>query len=87
MSLVSIICFTVSCIYAREVCLNREDYDLRRPDLYGFEDTGYDEYDYGYNDGRDSAPVHPCHELKRILSGGTFYYSTTFDLTNCLQDR
>ncbi|KAL8777105.1 MAG: hypothetical protein Q9213_008004 [Squamulea squamosa] len=30
---------------------------------------------------------HPCIELKKILSGGTFYYSVDFDLTNRLQDR
>ncbi|KAL8768118.1 MAG: hypothetical protein Q9209_005581 [Squamulea sp. 1 TL-2023] len=30
---------------------------------------------------------HPCVELKKILGGGTFYYSVDFDLTNRLQDR
>lgn len=70
-----------------EVCLTKEVYDLYRFDSYGSEDIANDEYEYGRNDGRDSAPMHPCNELKRVLSGGTFYYSTTFDLTNRLQDR
>ena len=39
------------------------------------------------HDDEDSQLVHPCLELKRILSGGTFYYSVEFDLTNRLQDR
>ena len=38
-------------------------------------------------DLHDAALEHPCAELKKILSGGTFYYSLTFDLTNRLQDR
>ncbi len=43
-----------------------------------------------YNQGpdlRDNAIDHPCIELKKVLSGGTFYYSVDFDLTNRLQDR
>ncbi|KAL8857049.1 MAG: hypothetical protein Q9178_006341 [Gyalolechia marmorata] len=38
-------------------------------------------------DLQESAIDHPCIELKKILSGGTFYYSVDFDLTNRLQDR
>ena len=36
-----------------------------------------------------SEPIleHPCHELTKMLSNGSFYYSTDFDLTNRLQDR
>jgi len=30
---------------------------------------------------------HPCLAIKKLLSGGTFYYSTDFDLTNRLQNR
>lgn len=30
---------------------------------------------------------HPCLALRKLLSGGTFYYSTDFDLTNRLQNR
>jgi len=30
---------------------------------------------------------HPCLALKKLLSGGTFYYSADFDLTRRLQDR
>ena len=45
-------------------------------------------YDHGHGtDGRDVPFEHPCLELKRILSSGTFYYSVNFDLTNRLQDR
>lgn len=31
--------------------------------------------------------VHPCFELKKLLSNGLFYYSNDFDLTSRLQDR
>ena len=75
-------------IHGFQVCLNKNDYDLRRSDPYHTGDVDFDDYEYGLsNDGRDSAALHPCLGLKRILSGRTFYYSTTFDLTNCLQDR
>ncbi|ROW11528.1 hypothetical protein VMCG_01121 [Cytospora schulzeri] len=30
---------------------------------------------------------HPCSEVQKLLSNGSFYYSTDFDLTNRLQDR
>lgn len=31
--------------------------------------------------------VHPCFELKKLLSNGSFYYSNDFDLTSVLQNR
>ncbi|EJS42031.1 inp52p [Saccharomyces arboricola H-6] len=37
--------------------------------------------------GQDQVPKHPCHELKKLLSNGSFYYSTDFDLTCTLQKR
>lgn len=36
---------------------------------------------------REVAMEHPCHDLRNLLSNGTFYYSTDFDLTNRVQDR
>lgn len=36
---------------------------------------------------RDVPIEHPCHDLRNLLSNGSFYYSTDFDLTNRLQDR
>lgn len=40
----------------------------------------------GYRD-MSQRLVHPCMELRKLLSNGTFYYSTDFDVTNRLQDR
>ena len=79
------------CADAQVDCLNKSDYD--HP--YGNEDGRHD-YDDGFLDGGADTPgsdhhdtpfEHPCHSLKKVLSGGTFYYSTKFDLTNRLQDR
>ncbi|KEY67527.1 hypothetical protein S7711_02446 [Stachybotrys chartarum IBT 7711] len=43
---------------------------------------------YGQGLSRRDVPIeHPCHELRNLLSNGTFYYSTVFDLTNRVQDR
>ncbi|SSD59133.1 related to Polyphosphatidylinositol phosphatase INP52 [Saccharomycodes ludwigii] len=30
---------------------------------------------------------HPCHDLRKLLSSGSFYYSSDFDLTSTLQNR
>lgn len=37
----------------------------------------------------ESAPLqqHPCFQYKKLLSNGSFYYSTDFDLTSILQER
>lgn len=69
-------------------CLNSADYD----DVFSV-----DQYDlesdnalpaYGQNLGRRDVPMeHPCQELQKLLSNGSFYYSTDFDVTNRLQDR
>ncbi|CAJ2501685.1 Uu.00g045380.m01.CDS01 [Anthostomella pinea] len=43
---------------------------------------------YGQNLGRREGEVeYPYQELQKLLSNGSFYYSTDFDLTNRLQDR
>ena len=54
-------------------CLNNSDLDLVLTDEV--EDPSRDGYE------------HPCHALKKLLGGGTFYYSTDFDLTSRMQDR
>ncbi|KAL8731734.1 MAG: hypothetical protein Q9166_003181 [cf. Caloplaca sp. 2 TL-2023] len=72
-------------------CLNRSDYDSQffdGTDPYLAQSVSPDEQAYGYGyDSQESTVDHPCVELKKILSGGTFYYSVDFDLTNRLQDR
>jgi hypothetical protein len=43
---------------------------------------------YGQNlSRREGEMEYPYHELQKLLSNGSFYYSTDFDLTNRLQDR
>lgn len=87
---------TVQQIFAVEFyCLNNSDYDhvggygagyrdgYREPDPYSntlFED------EQGFESG-ESASEHPFMALKKVLSGGSFYYSYDFDLTKRLQDR
>ena len=42
----------------------------------------------GYGSEYRESPVeHPCLALKKLLGGGSFYYSVDFDLTNRLQNR
>lgn len=36
---------------------------------------------------REVALEHPCHELRKLLGNGSFYYSTDFDVTTRLQER
>ncbi|SPN96917.1 related to phosphatidylinositol phosphate phosphatase [Cephalotrichum gorgonifer] len=67
-------------------CLNTSAYDdvfsLNTPDA-DLSDT------YAENLARRELSIeqHPCQDLRKVLSNGTFYYSTDFDLTNRLQER
>ena len=83
---------TVDKIYAVQFyCLSSSKYDDVVNDgtnPNGFDQNGEDEYSYGHNlSQRDSPIEHPCVDLTKMLSNGSFYYSTDFDLTNRLQDR
>lgn len=75
-------------------CLSSADYDDVVPleSLDGeLSDTGSVHSNGGpYGQGlshRDVPMEHPCHDLRKILSNGSFYYSTDFDVTNRLQER
>ncbi|KAH7363870.1 SacI homology domain-containing protein [Rhexocercosporidium sp. MPI-PUGE-AT-0058] len=77
---------TVEKIFGVEFhCLNNSDYDNtfgEHLDPYSTEGQ-----DYGQNISRRDPVEHPCVELQKLLSNGSFYYSTDFDVTNRLQDR
>ncbi|KAL6834790.1 SacI homology domain-containing protein [Trichoderma camerunense] len=73
-------------------CLSSADYD----DVVPLESLDDSSDVFGYNSSspysqglsrREVAVEHPCHDLRRLLSNGSFYYSTDFDLTNRVQDR
>ena len=40
-----------------------------------------------YERERNAYLVHPCHDLQKLLSSGSFYYSNDFDLTSLLSSR
>ena len=69
-------------------CLNTAEYDKvvladsLDPDLA---DAG-SPYGQGLS-RRELTMEHPCNGLQKLLSNGSFYYSTEFDITNRLQDR
>ncbi|KAI1368023.1 SacI homology domain-containing protein [Xylaria arbuscula] len=69
-------------------CLNTADYDnviSLNPYEPDFSDSSST---YGQNLGRREGEIeYPYYELQKLLSNGSFYYSTDFDLTNRLQDR
>jgi endonuclease/exonuclease/phosphatase family metal-dependent hydrolase len=72
-------------------CLNSPNYDhLLNDEVNPYPtDTIDDEgYEMGFGRGKSESPLeHPCMALKKILSSGTFYYSSDFDLTRRLQKR
>ncbi|CUM65710.1 uncharacterized protein PRCAT00003358001 [Priceomyces carsonii] len=78
---------TVDKIYSVEfVSLTSDEWDFVTLDPNGMpvQSSGADDYD----DGNDyNRTVHPCFELRKLLSNGSFYYSNDFDLTSLLQDR
>ncbi|KAH8731467.1 SacI homology domain-containing protein [Phaeosphaeriaceae sp. PMI808] len=72
-------------------CLTSSSYDaLLNDEVNPYPtDTIDDEgYEMGYGGRKEQSPQeHPCLALKKILSSGTFYYSSDFDLTRRLQHR
>jgi hypothetical protein len=66
-------------------CLNTSEYD----DVFldNLDDDLSDTYAQNLARRELSVDQHPCQDLRKVLSNGTFYYSTDFDLTNRLQDR
>ncbi|KAL5121928.1 Inositol-1,4,5-trisphosphate 5-phosphatase 1 [Pleosporales sp. CAS-2024a] len=72
-------------------CLTSSTYDaLLNDDVNPYPtDTIDDEgYEMGFGPKKEQSPLeHPCLALKKILSSGTFYYSSDFDLTRRLQHR
>lgn len=74
-------------------CLNKNDFDYQSygdPNAHAYPTGDFlsDGHDSSSDaDPRDQTFEHPCVELKKVLSGGTFYYSVDFDLTNRLQSR
>ena len=68
-------------------CLTRSDYDYllnTQVNPFPTDELDSDGFDSAH---RDPALQHPCMALRKLLSGGSFYYSTDFDLTKRLQDR
>ncbi|XP_044714866.1 sacI-like domain-containing protein [Hirsutella rhossiliensis] len=75
-------------------CLSSADYDdvvpldPLEPDVSDSASVYSNNSPYGQGLSRREVPMeHPCHELRKLLSNGSFYYSTDFDVTNRLQDR
>ncbi|WPH03674.1 Hypothetical protein R9X50_00655700 [Acrodontium crateriforme] len=69
-------------------CLSRSDYDhLLYDQINPFPTDGLDSDGYDHGNHKDALLEHPCMALKKLLSGGSFYYSADFDLTKRLQDR
>jgi synaptojanin len=71
-------------------CLTRADFDhLLNDQINPFPTDDLDAagHDYSGNHARENLLEHPCLALKKLLSGGSFYYSADFDLTKRLQDR
>ena len=69
-------------------CLSRSDYDHllnNQVNPFPTDDLDSDGFDqYGH---KEPMVEHPCMALRKLLSGGSFYYSSDFDLTKRLQDR
>ncbi|QIW99882.1 hypothetical protein AMS68_005400 [Peltaster fructicola] len=69
-------------------CLNKSDYDhLLNDQVNPFPTDGLDADGFDHSGHKEPLIEHPCMALKKLLSGGSFFYSTDFDLTKRLQDR
>jgi hypothetical protein len=72
-------------------CINSDRYDYALHDDYNVhppENSSLDGLeDSPYQQRRDQGLEHPYQSVKKLLSGGSFYFTTNFDLTNRIQDR
>lgn len=69
-------------------CLSRPDFDhLLHDQVNPFPTDSLDADGYDHGGHREPLLEHPCMALKKLLSGGSFYYSADFDLTKRVQDR
>lgn len=74
---------TVNKIYGVDFfCLNNASWDFDELDSNGYPIVPEDEYT-----SAQPSMQHPCHDLRKLLSNGSFYYSSDFDLTSLLQSR
>lgn len=88
---------TVDKIYSVDfISLSKDTWDFATLDSNGMPvptaargmmDDYHDDYENSDQAPPYSTEAHPCTELKRLLSGGSFYYSNDFDLTSLLQNR
>lgn len=79
---------TVNKIYGVDFfCLNDNRWDFTELDSNGFPIVPEDDYSNGNSQLQIQPQQHPCHDLKKLLSNGSFYYSSDFDLTSLLQSR
>lgn len=75
---------TVNKIFAVDFfCLNDSRWDFIEIDSSGYPAVSESEPP----DYQENALKHPCHDIKKLLSNGSFYFSTDFDLTSTLQNR
>lgn len=81
---------TIFRIYGVEFhCLTKPDWDFVNLDNNGYPMENPDSANPTFEDRSRVAPYveHPCTNIKKLLSNGSFYYSTDFDLTSVLQNR
>ncbi|KAF3987302.1 hypothetical protein FT663_04507 [Candidozyma haemuli var. vulneris] len=78
---------SVDKIYAVDfVSLGSNEWDYVNLDSGGMPIQTQEPDEYDPSSG-GSRVVHPCFEIKKLLSNGSFYFSNDFDLTSTLQNR
>ena len=78
---------TIDRIHAVEFySLNRSKWDGFGPNHYSQIPGAYD-YDADRSVLEGGEFEHPCTQLKKLLSGGSFFFSVDADITNRLQNR
>ncbi|SCU86141.1 LAMI_0D00606g1_1 [Lachancea mirantina] len=76
---------TVNKIFAVDFfCLTDSRWDFVELDTNGYPVLPDEDYK---PEQMPALPKHPCHDLRKLLSNGSFYYSSNFDLTSILQNR
>lgn len=67
--------------------LTNDSWDFVDLNSNGYPVTMESDLDSQSNSQVPRIPQHPCYELRKLLSDGSFFYSSDFDLTSTLQGR
>jgi synaptojanin len=79
-----------SCMHIGEIRPGESVHRILDVEFYSLTNNSYDSnriYDENAQSDQPVSYVHPCAQLKKLLSNGHFYFSSDFDITRTMSAR